>query len=335
MLKLIHGENYYLSHKRLKEIKNSSKEVEFAFIDGDYINDVGEIFVSGQSFGMFKTSTVTIVKRFFKNPKKISLEKKIIERLQKEDVKSIDLIFWEDEDIYATRRKSKPKKPAKDTVAKKPRATSKLDTFLKNFAEIEENKNLTPIQIEKWIMDGLTKNGIKASLSCVQAIVKRVGTSQALLDEELNKLSLYLNSEKRKDLTIKDVEFVTSFYQQDYKIWDLTDAFFNKNQKKALEILDILLVNPQQDFPMIIGAVLKQIKTIYLVSKYKHDTRTVMSKLRMMPFMFYKAENLARNISPKMLKLMYQKFIDLDYSIKQGKIDVRLGLDLLIMTLSR
>jgi len=115
----------------------------------------------------------------------------------------------------------------------------------------------------------------------------------------------------------------------------LTDAFFNKDQKKALEILDILLVNPQQDFPMIIGALLKQIKTIYLVSKYRDNPRIVMSKLRLMPFIYYKAEHLTRAISLDKLRLMYRKFINLDYSIKQGKIDVRLGLDLLIMTLSR
>ena len=190
-------------------------------------------------------------------------------------------------------------------------------------------------QTEEWIKDGLGKYGIKASTENVKLIIERVGTNLSLLDEELNKLSLYLDSEGRKDLTSDDINSVVCFYQKDFRVWDLTDAFFNKDQKKALEILDILLVNPQQDFPLIIGAILKQIKTIYLVSKYKDNPRIVMSKLKLMPFLYYKAEHIARRTSIDMLRLMYRKFIDLDYSIKQGKIDVKLGLDLLIMTLSR
>jgi len=341
MLKLIHGENYYLSHKRLLELKKTSNDVEYAVIDGDTINDPAEIFVSEQSFGMFKSSTVTIVKRFFKNPKRISLEKMIIEKLEKSNISSMELVFWEDVDIYAKKGKAKPK--ASNTAtgagsvanAKKPRATSKLDTFLKNNAQIEDNKNFSMAQTEEWIKDELGKYGVNATTENVKLIIERVGTNLSLLDEELNKLSLYLNSDGRKDLKSEDIESVVCFYNKDYQIWDLTDAFFNKDQKRALEILDVLLVNPQQDFPMIIGAIFKQIKTVYLVSKYRDNPRIVMSKLRLMPFLYYKAEHIARRIPLDMLRLMYRKFIDLDYSIKQGKIDVKLGLDLLIMTLSR
>jgi DNA polymerase III delta subunit len=331
MLKLIHGDNYYASHKRLLELKKLSKDIEFNVIDGDTINDSAEIFISEQSYGMFKTSTVTIVKRFFKNPKKISIEKSIIEKLSKSDVSTIELVFWEDSNIFAKKRKSK----AKATTSKKPRATSKLDTYLKNNAKIEENINLSEEHIKEWIKDELKKYGVSGSTEAINAIILRVGVDQSILDEELNKLSLYLNSESRKELKKEDVEFVTTFYQKEFQIWDLTDAFFNKDQKKAMEILDAILLNPARDFPMIIGAVLKQIKTIYLVSKFRNDSRTGMSKLKLPPFMYYKAESLARKISKDMLKLMYRKFIDLDYSIKQGKIDVKLGLDLLIMTLSR
>jgi DNA polymerase III delta subunit len=344
MLKLIHGENYYLSHKRLLELKNTSDQVEYAIIDGDTINDPAEIFVSEQSFGMFKTSTLTIIKRFFKNPKRVSLEKKIIEKLEKSDISAIELIFWEDVDIYAKKRKGKSKASKTATgvgsdggmaIAKKPRATSKLDTYLKNNAQVEDNKNLSMSQTEEWIKDVLGKYGISASTQVVKLIIERAGINLSLLDEELNKLSLYLNAEGRKELKPEDVESVVCFYQKDFQVWDLTDAFFNKDQKKALEILDVLLVNPQQDFPMIIGAILKQIKTIYLVKKYRDNPREAMSKLELMPFLYYKAENLARRISVDMLRMMYRKFIDLDYSIKQGKIDVKLGLDLLILTLSR
>ena len=331
MLKLIHGDNYYISHKKLSELKKLSKEVEYNVIDGDTINDTAEIFISEQSYGMFKTSTVTIVKRFFKNPKKISLEKKIIEKLSKSDLSSIELVFWEDSNIYGKKKKSK----AKTTTSKKPRATSKLDTYLKNNAKIEEYINLSEVQLKEWIKSELSKYGISASSEAINSIIQRVGVDQSILDEELNKLSLFLNSESRKELKKEDVKFITTYYQKEFQIWDLTDAFFNKDQKKAMEILDAILINPARDFPMIIGAVLKQIKTIYLVGKFKNDSMTGMSKLRLPPFMYYKAESLSRKISKEMLKLMYRKFIDLDYSIKQGKIDVKLGLDLLIMTLSR
>jgi len=329
MLRLIHGNNYYISHKHLLEIKKSSKETEYAIIDGDSIQDSAEIFVKDQSYGMFKTSTVTIVKRFFKNPKKISLEKKIIEELSKADLSTIELIFWEDQDLFEKKKKSKAK-----ATNKKPRATSKLDTYLKNNAQIELNEEYSQREIEEWIRGLFIKESIKISTNTLEKFIQRVGYNLAILDSEVEKLILLLKAESRNEITPNDIETITSLYQQDYKIWDLTDAFFDKNKKKALEVLDNLLVTPARDFPMIIGSLLKQIKTIYLVKKYLNDPRRLMSKLRMPPFLYYKAESLAKKIDINTLKLMYKKFIDLDYSIKQGKIDVKLGLDLLIITLS-
>lgn len=329
MLKLIHGSNYYISHKHLIELKKGSKETEYAIIEGDSIQDSAEIFVKDQSFGMFKTSTVTIVKRFFKNPKKISLEKKIIEELSKADLKNLELIFWEDQDLFENKRKAKPK-----ITAKKPRATSKLDTYLKNNAEIELNEEFSQRKIEEWIREQFNKDKIKISSPDLQKFIQRVGNNLAIIDSEIEKLILLLKSENRTEIKLSDIEEVTTLYQQDYKIWDLTDAFFNKDKKKALEVLDNLLVNPARDFPMIIGSLLKQIKTIYLVKKYINDPRRLMSKLRMPPFLYYKAESVAKRTELNTLKLMNKKIIDLDYSIKQGKIDVKLGLDLLIITLS-
>lgn len=329
MLRLIHGNNYYISHKHLLELKKNSKDTEYAIIDGDTIRDSAEIFVKDQSFGMFKTSTVTIVKRFFKNPKKISLEKKIIEELSKSDLANIELIFWEDQDLFEKKKKSKPK-----ATGKKPRATSKLDTYLKNNAQIELNEEFSQREIEEWIRGQFIKESIKISTNTLEKFIQRVGINLAILDSEVEKLILFMKSEHRSEITLNDIETITSLYIQDYKIWDLTDAFFDKNKKKALDVLDSLLVVPARDFPMIIGSLLKQIKTIYLVKKYLNDQRRVMSKLRMPPYAYYKAENLAKKIDINSLKLMYRKFIDLDYSIKQGKIDVKLGLDLLIITLS-
>jgi DNA polymerase III delta subunit len=362
MLKLIHGENYYRSFSDLQKIKSENIDKEVSIVDGDTIQDVAQIFVNNESYGLFKSSNLTIVKRFFKNPKKISLEKKIIEKLEKSNADFTNLIFWEDKNIFSeTRKKAKPK-----AKTKKPRATSKLNTYLKNNAEVKQNDNLAPDQLFNWVHAKFVEEQINISSKVCEDLILRVGQNQAILSGEIDKLKLWVKAGAKAgakagvdagidagakiDISVKTdegaiantgstitsaiINEVTVLYEQDYQTWDLTDAFFYKNKIKALKILKRLLINPQQDFPLIIGSVLRQLKIIYTVKKYSSDSRIVMSKLRLAPFVFTKAQRIAQSFSFLELKLMYQKFIDLDYSIKSGKIDVKLGLDLLIITLS-
>ena len=330
MLRLIHGENYYQSFLDLEQLRTQNKDKEISIVNGDVIQDVGDIFVNNESFGLFNSGNITIVKRFFRNSKKISLEKKIIEKLQKSDLTTLNLIFWEDTNIFAkSYKKSKTK-----TAAKKPRATSKLNTYLKNLAEVKQNDKLEIPQLTTWVKEEFMADKITISAQSINDLIARVGQNQALLASEINKLKLWAKANASLNITKEVVSEVTILYEQDYQTWDLTDAFFAKNKVKALTILDILLQNPQQDFPMVIGAVLRQLKTIFLIKKYSSQPSLIMSKLHLMPFLFGKAQRLASNFSIKDLKLIYQKFINLDYAIKLGKIDVKLGLDLLIITLS-
>jgi DNA polymerase III delta subunit len=314
----------------LESLKSDNKEKEVSIINGDSITDVGEIFINNESYGLFNNKNLTIVKRFFRNSKKISLEKKVIEKLEKCDISNQNLIFWEDKNIFTVSRvKAKPK-----TIAKKPRATSKLNTYLKNHAEIKQNDEISVGQIHQWIKKEFEKEKVVISDRIINDFIVRVGTNQSLLASELNKLVLWARADQDKNINNKVLDEVTILYEKDYQTWDLTDAFFSKNKVQALKVLKRLLKNPQQDFPMVISSVLKQLKIIYVIKKYNNDPRLVMSKLHLLPFIFTKAQRMAQNFSLKDLKVMYQKFINLDYSIKLGKIDVKLGLNLLIMTLS-
>jgi len=330
MLKLIHGENYYQDVLDLNQIRLGKEGKEVSIVDGDQVQDVGEIFINNESYGLFNSSNITIVKRFFKNPKKISLEKKIIEKLEKSDIKSLDLVFWEDTNIFA----SSKKKAKSKATAKKPRATSKLNTYLKNNAEVKQNDNPSTSQISEWARQKLEKENVKISSVLIQDLIARVGQNQSILSGEIDKLILWARANGSERIDKNVLENILIFYDQEYQIWDLTDAFFFRNKEKALKILDKILINPQSDFPIVIGAILRQVKIIYFVKKFSNDPHLVMSKLRLIPFIYSKANKIAQNFSLVQLKVMFQKFIDLDYSIKLGKIDVKLGLDLLIVTLS-
>ena len=154
-----------------------------------------------------------------------------------------------------------------------------------------------------------------------------MGTDQLVLSNELDKFELLLKSEKRKKLSDDDLELLTE--NKETIIWDLLDALTNRDKKSALKHFEGLFQN-DKDFSYLSTMLSKQLKLLYWLKSGEISEESMKNDFKIHP---YTISGLKRNIHKfdlNFIKLLFAKLTSLDFKVKQGKIEPRLGLVLLI-----
>lgn len=330
MLLLLHGDNSFESYAELNRLTKVD-DVDVTIINGESINNANEIFASAQALSLFSKNSLTIVKRFWQNPKKKSLQEIIIKKLEASGSANLDLIFWDETNVTSVKNKFvKGKKKIAEADPKKTQ-TANLAKYISENGEIKEFRPLQPQYLRSWLTTELSNKGLQIPANLTEQIILKIGENQFILSSEIEKLALYLRSQKRQQLLREDLEILT-VYHQESKIWDMTDAIFRRNRPLALKILNSMLNGPE-DFPMLVSATLKQIKLIYLAKLFPSDSKKLMSKFGVKPYTYSKISQFANSFSLEKLRMLFSKLVNLDFTVKQGKIDVKLGFNLLLITL--
>ncbi len=330
MIRLLYGNNTFASLKRLQElILLQSHSV--VSIDGEFITSIDEIFSHTDSISMFAEKKLILVKRLQNNRRKISLERLIVERLEKQiEQFEYDIIFWEDSTIRKTASRKTLKTVAKN--AKKKDSGQSLLDFIKTHGEAENFTQLQEFQIITWLQQKLATAGITNAVQFTTQIIAKCGLNQAILDTEVDKLLIKLHVENRHELQASDLEILTR-YDAVSMVWELTDAIGSKNKALALSIIDKLLVK-STDTQFVFAVILKQLKSLYLIKAFPSQSQRIKKLLGMKDYTYNKTLRFASRFSIEHIKKLFSKLVDLDFAIKQGKIDSKLGLDLLITTLN-
>lgn len=307
MIYLFHGENSFDSWNKLKATIGV-RFLDIKIFDGESVKTADEIFNIGDSISMFGESSdvanIVIIKRLFQN----SSKKFITQVVEHADKANFDLYIWETEQLGVTDLKVLPK-------------NSIISLF--DFPNLADLRN--------FITEIINSHKITASKPIIEMIITSNFKNKLQLKNELEKLCLLVKSEQRNEVTQKDLAVFTE-NEIENKIWDMTDAIIAKDKKKALKLLNILM-KKNEDFPMIISALTNNFETIYLLkSNISNDKLTKEFKIH--PFVIKKNSVKVAKFSLEQIKLLFSKLANLDYTIKQGKIDARLGLNLLISTIN-
>lgn len=329
MLILIDGENQFASQARLDALKKEYHG-NFKIIAGDELSDSAPIFAATDTMTMFTDKDLIIVKRLQNNRKKISIEHDIIDKLTRMQNNPPDLVFWEDHSVTGgAGARSKKKAPAKT----KPTAVSKLS--LKKYIEAngkhENYPSLSPNALQDWTGTLMEQAGIKNGRPFAGQIILRTGSNQNIISSEIAKLSARLTAQKKEMMTGTDLEIIT-VYEQESMVWSLTDAILARNKSLALKLVEKLLKTPA-DYPLIFSVTLRQLRNLYLTKVYAADPARLQKSLKLTPYTYSKLTNAARRFDAQQAKNIINKLVNLDYAVKQGKIEVKLGLNLLIATL--
>ncbi|MDD5568964.1 MAG: DNA polymerase III subunit delta [Candidatus Pacebacteria bacterium] len=303
MIILVYGADTFRSSRRIKELMEEHKKRHKSGLNLRYL-DAKNSFVDdlkNEMFGlaMFQEKKLIIIEGVFANAK------------FKEDFLKQGDIFSNSENILMLYEKS-------DIAAK-----DKLLNYLKDKkAKIEQFSELSGVKLRAWADKEISSLNGKISPAALEKMVEFVGSDLWRMRNEIIKL-VNFNGNGKNEITEKDVEEMVC-PEWEVNIFDAIDAIAIKDKKRAINLFK-KQIDAGAEIPYLIAMVAWQIKNIIIA---KADGGGA-SGIR--PFVLRKAMYQAKNFSLESLKAIYQKIIDLDLSLKVGKITPETALDLLIL----
>src|SRR3990167_3250875 len=199
---------------------------------------------------------------------------------------------------------------------------------LKSKTDFREFVELDGQILSKWLVQEALDTGGKLSVIDANYLVERVGASQQLLANELEKLLNY-----NPNITKETIDLLTDPTPQS-TIFELLDAAFAGNRKKVMELYKeqkALKVEPQQIMAMIAW----QLHALALVVTAGDSTPDQIAKdAKLKPYVVRKIMNIARKTSLTDVKKLLNRALMLDVRMKSEKIDPDEALQHYLLTIS-
>jgi len=198
----------------------------------------------------------------------------------------------------------------------------KKATDFREFAELDANG------LAKWAADYAKTRGGSLGAGDARMLIDRVGASQQLLQNELDKLLLY-----EPKITRATIELLTERQPQS-TIFELLDAAFAGNAAHALALYReqrALKVEPQA----IIGLLGWQLHVLALVKAAgSRGADEIAREAKISPFVVRKSQGIARAQTAARLKKMVGDLLALDVRLKTTAIDADEATQHFLLTLA-
>ncbi|MCK4745286.1 DNA polymerase III subunit delta, partial [Candidatus Parcubacteria bacterium] len=159
------------------------------------------------------------------------------------------------------------------------------------------------------------KNRISISDDAAKLLVEFVGNDLWRMNNEINKLKAYKNSQ---NITIADIKLLSE-EKFDQKIFDLTDAAANKNRRLFIKLADEYLssgVEPAYILTFLIRQFRMMARAKSLLGK--NPTVNLALEIKIHPFVAQKLKTQISNYSIAEIKNIYRKLLKIDIKLKQG-----------------
>lgn len=198
---------------------------------------------------------------------------------------------------------------------------------LKSKTQLEEYNQMDTQGLAGWLVDEAKKAGAQLSLADAKYLVDRAGQNQEMLANELEKLALYDPQITRQNIDLLTVKTPQS------KVFDLLDAAFGGNKKKALELYEeqrAQKVEPQAIMAMIAW----QLRLLALAKTAGgRSAQQIAGDAGLSPWPVQKTQGLARKIDEKRLEQMVNEALEIDEKGKTSALDLDEALKTYIVTL--
>lgn len=166
----------------------------------------------------------------------------------------------------------------------------------------------------RWVNNYLAKANKKIEKNALDYIVDLSGGDMAYLNTELPKLIAYVGDQT---IGLQDVE-KTFTKNKNYFTYHLSSAIDTRNKKQQFEVLNTLSLSQSVgEIFTFLGAYFRR---MFYCAISKMDDSDLAATLKVKPYAITKAKQCVAKNKPKYYIDLYTKYIDLDYSIKSGKI---------------
>lgn len=214
-------------------------------------------------------------------------------------------------------------------VEPKPDRRSVYYKSLKKLTDFKEFNTLENNQLANWLVMEAKVSGGTITSGDARYLIERVGDDQQMLSNELNKLLAY-----EPKITRQNVELLTEQAPQG-NIFQMLDAAFSGNTKRALELYDSLRVQKVEPL-MIVAMLARQLHILALVKtagERSPDQITKESGLN--PFVVQKTLSIAQRLALSEVKKLVHDLHELDVKMKSTSIDADEALKLYLIRLAK
>ncbi len=315
MIYFIYGEDNFRSSLALKKIETDfvkeHGDLNIEKLDGDNLRaDVLEAKVSALPF--LGDKRLIIINNFLTAGKKE--EKERIVQVIKSIPETSDLVFFEN--ILPDRRESIFK------------VLDKLP-FKQFFPQLDD------FGLKQWIVERISQQNFGISSSACARLIAYVGSDLFRLQNEIARLIDFVRSDNRSQIEDQDVNNLIE-PNNNYKIFDLTDAIAQKNINKAIMVLHAFKKSGEDDY-RIFNLIVHQIRTMLVINDFsKKMTGDQMAKeAGIHPFVVKKTMANLRNFPKSELIKMYSRLEEIDWKSKNGIADIAIMTELLIVDFCR
>ncbi len=207
----------------------------------------------------------------------------------------------------------------------------KLYKAVKQFGYPTELAKQPEKKLIVWLLSLLKKEGKKITEANLHLFLEKTGNDMELITKELEKLICYIYP--REVITSEDIETICC-EQTTGKIFDMITAISEKRQKKALELYyDLLLLKePPMRILFLLTRQFHLLMQIKELSAAHCDFTTISKQTNLQTFLIGKYVNQAKHFSSTALRQAVQDCIETEEAVKTGKINDRLGVELLIIS---
>ena len=197
-----------------------------------------------------------------------------------------------------------------------------------------EMKPQTTATLEKWIAGLLAKDSLRISRDACDLILDKTGAGMDYIRQETEKLVSYCQG--RDVVTVEDVEKVCAT-QTTSHIFDMISAIANKKQQQALDLYYDLL--ELKEPPMrILYLIVRQFNGILQVKDLMSrgiSGKEIASKIGAAPFVVGKYQAQAKYFEMSTLLDALNECARTEEAVKQGRLNDRLGVELIIIKYSK
>jgi DNA polymerase-3 subunit delta len=192
---------------------------------------------------------------------------------------------------------------------------------------------LKEAQLKSWILKRVKTTGGSISQPAVDLLYRLIGSNLWAMSNEIDKLVLYVNERRIEEV---DVKWLVG-YAQDVSVFTMIDAIIDFKVEPAFQLLQQLLrggVAPayllfmlDRQFRMIIRA--KELRAS------GESDPSIQTKLGLFnEFALKRTLDQASRYSSTRLRQVYERLLEADLSIKTGRHDSEIALDLLVAELT-
>ena len=196
-----------------------------------------------------------------------------------------------------------------------------------------EMKPQTTATLEKWIAGLLAKDNLKISREACDLILDKTGAGMDYIRQETEKLVSYCQG--RDVVTVEDVEKVCAT-QTTSHIFDMISAIANKKQQQALDLYYDLL--ELKEPPMrILYLIVRQFNGILQAKELAArglSSKEIALAIKVAPFVAGKYLSQAKYFTTDTVKDILNECADIEERVKQGRLQDKLGVELIIIKYS-